>query len=130
VQIDIVVRGICSLRPGIKGVSDNIRVRSVIGRFLEHTRVYYFENGGKAEIYCSSADLMERNMFRRVEICFPIINRKLHKRIYKNLLYYLKDNTQAWELKSDGVYSRLIPHGNAKPFSAQMTLLAKLDKNS
>jgi len=130
VNIDIVVRGICSLRPGIKGVSDNIRVRSVIGRFLEHTRIYYFENGGKAEIYCSSADLMERNMFRRVEICFPILNRKLHKRIYKNLLYYLKDNTQAWELKSDGVYTHLKPKSNAKPFSAQMTLLEKLDKNT
>jgi len=130
VQIDLVVRGICSLRPGITGVSDNIRVRSIIGRFLEHTRVYYFENDGSAEVYCSSADLMERNMFRRVEICFPIIDKKLHKRIYKNLLYYLKDNTQAWELRSDGVYTRLIPQGNAKPFSAQMTLLEKLAKNS
>ena len=130
VKIDLVVRGICSLRPGIKGVSDNITVRSVIGRFLEHTRVYYFENGGDAEIYCSSADLMERNMFRRVEICFPIINKKLHKRIYKHLQYYLKDNTQAWKLMSDGVYSRLAPQGNAKPFSAQMTLLEKLDKNT
>ncbi len=129
VQIDLVVRGICSLRPGIAGVSDNIRVRSIIGRFLEHTRVYYFENGGKAEIYCSSADLMERNMFRRVEICFPIINRRLHKRIYKNLLYYLKDNTQAWQLMPDGSYSRLSPQNGAKPFSAQMTLLAKLAKN-
>lgn len=129
VQIDLVVRGICSLRPGIAGVSDNIRVRSIIGRFLEHTRVYYFENGGKAEIYCSSADLMERNMFRRVEICFPIINRKLHKRIYKNLLYYLKDNTQAWQLMPDGSYSRLSPQNGSKPFSAQMTLLAKLAKN-
>lgn len=130
VQIDLVVRGICSLRPGIKGVSDNIRVRSIIGRFLEHTRAYYFENGGNAEIYCSSADLMERNMFRRVEICFPIINKKLHKRIYKDLSCYLKDNTQSWELKSDGVYSRLTPRGNAKPFSAQMDLLEKLDKNT
>lgn len=130
VQVDLVVRGICSLRPGIKGISDKIKVRSIIGRFLEHTRVYYFENGGNAEIYCSSADLMERNMFRRVEICFPIINKKLHKRIYKDLLYYLKDNTQAWELQSDGMYSRLTPRSNATPLSAQMTLLAKLDKTA
>ncbi len=126
VEIDLVVRGICALRPGIPGVSERIRVRSVVGRLLEHTRVYYFENGGETELWCASADWMERNMFRRVEVAFPIVNPRVAKRLYRDLLYYLKDNTQAWLLESDGSYTRLVPPADAQPFSAQQASLDAL----
>jgi polyphosphate kinase len=120
------VRGICSLRPGLAGISERIRVRSVIGRFLEHTRIYYFENDGAAEIYCSSADWMERNMFRRVEIAFPIQDANLRKRVYKDLQHYLKDNLQSWMLHTDGSYERMGVKGRAHAFSAQQALLDTL----
>lgn len=126
VEIDLIVRGICSLRPGVSGVSDKIRVRSVIGRLLEHTRVYHFENGGEPEVYCASADWMERNMFRRVEVAFPIESPKLRKRVIRDLQGYLKDNTQAWQLGSDGSYNLLSPKGRAQPCSAQQVLLEEL----
>jgi polyphosphate kinase len=103
VQIDLIIRSICCLRPQLPGLSENIRVRSIIGRFLEHTRVYYFENDGAARIYCSSADWMDRNLFNRVEACFPIEDPALKKRIYQQgLLNYLQDNQQAWLLQPDG----------------------------
>lgn len=104
VKIKMIVRGVCCLRPGIKGVSDNIEVRSIVGRFLEHTRVYAFYNGGDWAVYASSADLMNRNMFRRVEICFPIADKKIAERILNDLDSYLKDNSQAWLLQADGQY--------------------------
>lgn len=126
VEIDLVVRGICALRPGIPDVSERIRVRSVVGRLLEHTRVYYFENGGESELWCASADWMERNMFRRVEVAFPIVNPRVSKRLYRDLLYYLKDNTQAWLLGSDGSYTRMTPAEDAQPFSAQQALIDAL----
>ena len=107
VEIDLIIRGICCLRPGIKNISENIRVRSIIGRFLEHTRVYYFENNGKVEIYASSADWMDRNFFRRVEVAFPIRDKNLRKRIIDDLELYLADNTLAWSLQSDGSYARV-----------------------
>ncbi|WP_303902622.1 polyphosphate kinase 1 [Thiohalomonas denitrificans] len=125
VKIDLVVRGICGLRPGVPGISDNIRVRSIVGRFLEHTRVNYFANGGDAEVYCSSADWMVRNLLNRVETAFPIENRQLQQRIIRELKYYLQDNVQAWELHSDGTYVRAAP-GRAKPRSAQLILLEEL----
>lgn len=126
VQIDLIVRGACALRPGIPGVSDNIRVRSVIGRFLEHSRVYWFGNDGNAEIYCSSADWMERNLLRRIETCFPIINAALAQRVYDEALAnFLADNTQAWLLHADGSYTRCEP-GEAMPHSAQLALVARL----
>jgi polyphosphate kinase len=126
VQIDLIVRGACTLRPGIPGVSENIRVRSIVGRFLEHSRVYWFQNGDQPEIYCSSADWLDRNLLRRVETCFPIRNPALAARVYEESLQnYLADNTQAWQLESDGSYTHLQP-GNAPPHSAQSTLLAKL----
>lgn len=127
VKIKLIVRGICCLRPGIKGISENIEVRSIIGRFLEHSRVYYFENDGKPEVYASSADLMDRNMFRRVETCFPIENKKLYERIRHDLDYYLKDDNQAWLLQSDGSYKRLTPIHSAG-FQAQIALLEELRK--
>jgi polyphosphate kinase len=123
VRVDLIVRGMCSLRPGIPGVSENIHVRSVVGRFLEHSRIFYFHNAGDYEIFCSSADWMDRNFFRRVEVCFPIEDGGLRQRILKEgLLTYLGDNTQAWILQSDGSYRRLQP-GAQKARSAQQQLL-------
>ncbi len=124
VKIDLIVRGICALRPGIPQVSDNIRVRSIIGRFLEHSRVYYFLNDGQEELFCSSADWMERNFFRRIEVAFPIERRKHRERILQDLQTYLDDNTQAWELKSDGTYAR-VATDRKTPVSAQQKLLER-----
>ncbi|MGL4317883.1 MAG: polyphosphate kinase 1 [Pseudomonas sp.] len=126
VRIDLVVRGMCCLRPGIPGVSHNIHVRSIIGRFLEHTRVFYFLSAGEEKIYLSSADWMERNLDKRVETCFPVEGRKLIVRVKKELESYLTDNTQAWVLQPDGRYLRTSPSGNANPRSAQAALLEKL----
>jgi len=124
VKIDLIVRGICTLKPGIKGVSENIRVFSVIGRFLEHSRVYYFENDSKPKVFCSSADWMDRNFYRRVEVCCPIEDEALKKRIIKDgLMVYLSDNTKAWQLLSDGTYKQLKPAANQKEKSSQATLL-------
>ena len=129
VKIDLIVRGICSLRPGIPGLSENIQVRSIIGRFLEHSRVYYFRNDGDEEYYCSSADWMDRNFFRRTETCFPIRQKPLKRKLMKELKLFLADNCQAWELHGDGGYVRLSP-GNDKPVSAQQELLHKLTSSS
>jgi polyphosphate kinase len=127
VRIELIVRGACCLRPGVPGISDNITVRSVIGRFLEHSRVYWFGNGGEPEIYCSSADWMERNLMRRVETCFPILEPKLAERVYdEELANYLADNQGAWELQSDGRYLKRSPEDGAMPYSAQGALLAQL----
>ena len=127
VKIDLIVRGLCCLRPGVAGVSDNITVRSLVGRFLEHSRIFSFENGGEPEIYGASADMMRRNMFRRVESCFPIEGRKLIDRIRSDLDLYLRDNCQAWQLKSDGSYARVpIPGNGAAAVSAQCVLLEQL----
>ncbi len=127
VKIDLIVRGICALRPGIKGVSENIQVRSILGRFLEHNRIFYFLNNGEEQVFCSSADWMERNFFRRIEICFPIEDKRLkHRVIEEGLLSYLTDNTQAaWVLQSDGTYKRCVP-GSHKPRSAQSALVEAL----
>lgn len=124
VQIDLIVRGICALRPGIRGVSENIRVRSIVGRFLEHSRVYYFHNDGEPDIYCASADWMERNFFRRIEVCFPIENKLHRERIVEDLETYLADNVQAWVLNADGAYSRQSP-GDAPAINAQRALLER-----
>ena len=123
VEVKLIVRGVCSLRPGVEGISENIEVRSIIGRFLEHTRVYAFDNDGAWDVFAASADLMSRNMFRRVETCFPIENKKLRDRILQDLDYYLKDNTQAWVLQSDGSYLQQQPVEGEDPFIAQNELL-------
>ena len=125
VQIDLIVRGVCCLRPGVPGVSENIRVRSILGRFLEHTRVYYFHNNGDPEVYCASADWMPRNLVQRVEQCFPILDPAHKARLIKDLELYLADNTQAWEMKEDGSYERRSP-GTDKPISAQTILLNEI----
>ena len=125
VKIDLIVRGVCCLRPGIAGVSENISVRSIVGRFLEHTRVYCFHNNGENEIFCASADWMDRNLFRRVEVAFPIEDKKLAKRVLQEALQlYLNDSAQAWELLSDGSYRRIVASGEA--LSAQAKLLDEL----
>jgi polyphosphate kinase len=124
VQVDLIVRGICCLRPGIKGVSENIRVRSIVGRFLEHSRVYAFENGGAREVYCGSADWMDRNLFRRIEVAFPVEAREPQERVWQDLTYYLADNVQAWTMNASGEYQRVksaAPDGEA--FCAQSRLL-------
>ncbi|MGH8178597.1 MAG: polyphosphate kinase 1 [Steroidobacter sp.] len=128
VKIDLIVRGICALRPGVRGISENISVRSVIGRFLEHSRVFYFLNDGNPEIYCASADWMERNFFRRIEVCFPIERKQHRRRIVEDLEIYLADNTQAWELRSDGQYVRLDAADSAV-VSAQEALLRRYAEN-
>jgi len=129
VQIDLIIRGICTLRPGVKGVSDNIQVRSIVGRFLEHTRVCYFENGGNAELWCSSADWMDRNFFRRVETCFPILQPELRKRVMHEIFELcLSDNQQAWELSPSGDYQRALPSEGAEPVSGQEALMLELGK--
>ncbi len=127
-KIDLIVRGICCLRPGVQGLSENIQVRSVVGRFLEHSRVFYFENAGEPLVYLSSADWMDRNFFRRVETCFPVEEESLRNHVIKEgLLVYLQDNTQAWVLQSDASYKRLRP-GGQKPRAAQDMLLQRLAK--
>ncbi len=129
VQIDLIVRGVCALRPGIPGVSDNIRVRSIVGRFLEHSRVFYFENGGEPEMYCASADWMERNFFRRVEVAFPIQRETHRARILRDLDFCLRDNTQAWILQPNGLYERTVPAVGERAVSAQAELLAAYQVN-
>ena len=126
VKVDLIIRGMCCLRPGIPGVSHNIQVRSIIGRFLEHSRVYYFLNGGQEQVWLASADLMERNLDKRVETCFPLEGKKLTARAKQELQAYLSDNTQSWLLQPDGSYVRSSPTGNQLSRSAQQTLLEKL----
>jgi len=125
VKIDLIVRGMCCLRPGVEGISENIRVRSIVGRFLEHSRVYYFHNASP-RVYCSSADAMERNLMHRVEICFPVLSGRLQARIRSDLQHYLQDNCQSWELQPDGGYLLNQPAKGEPRRSAQLQLLNKL----
>jgi polyphosphate kinase len=126
VSIDLIVRGTCSLRPGIKGLSENIRVRSIVGRFLEHSRIYYFANGGDDfEMYISSADWMQRNLDRRVEVALPILDPSVKQYLLEKVLnVYLKDNTNARLLRADGNY-RSITIGNSKPVNSQMAFVGQ-----
>ncbi len=125
VHIDLIVRGVCCLRPGVKGLSENIHVRSVIGRFLEHHRIYYFHADGAENLYLASADWMERNFFRRIEVCFPILDPKLKRRVIKEgLRSYLADNCQAWDMDSNGQY-QIKPSRRVRT-CAQDLLLAQL----
>ena len=126
VQVELIVRGICSLRPGVEGVSESIRVRSIIGRFLEHSRVYWFANNGEPQLYLSSADLMERNLDRRIETAFPIEGRKLQQRIRNALDLYLTDNTSASLLQPDGQYLRLTAAEGEAARNVQAELLERL----
>jgi polyphosphate kinase len=126
VQIDLIVRGMCTLVPGIAGQSEHITVRSIVGRFLEHSRIYYFANGGKEELWCASADWMDRNLFRRVEVAFPL-ERRLRNRIIEDLNVWLEDNTNAWILQPDGRYQRLSP-GNEPNRTSHLRFLKALTR--
>ncbi|WP_407270848.1 RNA degradosome polyphosphate kinase [Radiobacillus sp. PE A8.2] len=122
VKVDLIVRGICCLRPGVPGVSDNVRVLSIVGRFLEHSRIYYFHHNGEDRVYLSSADLMTRNMVKRVELMFPIYQRNIKMRIHKILAITLKDNVKAREQFSDGTYHYVAVSPNAEIVNSQMVL--------
>ncbi|MBM3422939.1 MAG: polyphosphate kinase 1, partial [Chlorobi bacterium] len=106
VKIDLIVRGICCLKPGIPGVSENIRVTSIIGRFLEHSRAYYFANGGNCELYLGSADIMPRNLDHRVETLFPVLDREIIRTVKSDLELMLLDNTKSWLMQPDGIYRK------------------------
>ena len=121
VSIDLIVRGVCMLRPGVPEVSENIRVRSIVGRFLEHSRIFYFSNGGKEEVFIGSADLMYRNLSRRVEMLTPIKDAQLRAVLKDTVLgAYLKDNLNARELRADGTYMRVKPAEGDKRFDCQL----------
>ncbi|MBK8988887.1 MAG: polyphosphate kinase 1 [Chloroflexi bacterium] len=125
VQVDLLIRGICCLRPGVKGVSENIRVMSVVGRFLEHSRIYYFHNNGAPDMYIGSADLMPRNIDRRVEILFPVEDVQMRRQIVEDILeVYLQDTAKAWLLQPDGRYLAAATITEAKPlFNSQLSFL-------
>ena len=126
VKIDLIVRGMCALRPGVAGISENISVRSIVGRFLEHSRVFWFRNDGADNVWLSSADWMDRNFFRRIELGFPMLDEKLKRRVIsEGLRPYLEDNCQSWVMDGEGAYSRQQPR-TRKRYAAQEELLALL----
>jgi polyphosphate kinase len=131
VEIDLIIRGACALRPTVRGLSHRIRVRSIVGRFLEHSRIFYFENGGEPDIYLGSADWMPRNLYERVEVMFPVKNPVLRERVFGEILQtYLKDARKARILRPDGTYTRSYQESAAKPhngnrFSAQDFFIAR-----
>lgn len=125
VRIDLIIRGACALRPGVAGMSENIQVRSIIGQFLEHSRVFYFYNGGEETVYLSSADWMDRNFFRRVELGFPVLDKRLKRRVINEaFLYALRDNQRSWKAQPDGTYVRV--KGRGKPFNLHDHLVGEL----
>jgi len=127
VKIELIVRGACALRPGVKGVSDNIRVRSVVGRFLEHSRIWLFDNDGAEDVYLASADWMGRNLFRRIEVAFPVLDPELKARVIdEGLKPYTAEGLDAWELAADGSYSRTKTKGRAMLTSPQLGLLERM----
>ncbi len=129
VKIELILRSMCCLRPQVKGLSENITVRSIVGRFLEHTRIYYFYNDGDERLYCGSADWMDRNLFHRVEVAFPIEDKRLFKQIYQDgLLNYLQDNKQAWRLSGDGDWQQTKLAASEAPHIAQEYLLKVINR--
>jgi polyphosphate kinase len=126
VKIDLLVRGICCLRPGLPGISENIRVRSIVGRFLEHSRIFYYRNGGNEEVYLGSADWMPRNLNRRVEVVFPVEDAESRFRLKEILDIYLRDNVKTRELRPDGSYIRRVPSDGEEPFNAQEYFLSQI----
>ena len=127
VQIDLIVRGVCALRPGVPGLSDNIRVRSIVGRFLEHSRVFVFHNGGDPAVWLSSADWMDRNLLRRVEVAFPVRNPKLRERVIAEAItVHLGDNADAWLMDGEGNYRRGAPRGRRRGYHSQRELMRRL----
>ena len=128
VKVDLLVRGLCCLRPGVPGISDHIRVTSIVGRFLEHSRMFYFRNGGAEEIFLGSADLMRRNLSHRIEIVFPVENPKLVRRLKEILNIYISDEAKARELQSDGQYARLRRIKKEGQMDSQAWLLTHRDQ--
>ncbi|WP_443114962.1 polyphosphate kinase 1 [Herbaspirillum seropedicae] len=127
VKIDLIVRGACALRPGVPGLSENIKVRSIIGRYLEHSRIYYFRNDLAHDVYLASADWMNRNLFRRIEVAFPVLDKSLKKRVIsEGLNPYLKDNTHSWHLDINGVYTQKKARSRQQTFNAQQYLMNTL----
>jgi polyphosphate kinase len=127
VKVELIVRGACALRPGVRGVSDNIRIRSILGRFLEHHRVWYFENDGKPDVWLASADWMGRNLFKRIEVAFPVRDPVARQRVIdEGLKAYLADNRDAWLLDAKGTWTKVSPRARARGRSAQAELLARL----
>ena len=124
VRVDLIIRGVCCLRPGVEGVSENVRVVSVVGRFLEHCRAYFFENDGDNELYMGSADLMTRNLDRRVEALFPVENPDLRRHSLGVLETLLRDNRQSHELHADSVYRRVLPKSGEPEIHAQNIFLS------
>ena len=123
VKIDLIVRGICCLRPGVEGVSENIRVVSLVGRFLEHARIFAFGEGEDEKIYLGSADLMQRNLDRRVETAFPLREKRHREKVRRLLDLQLADTANAWELRPDGDFERLHPKEGEEPLDSQAILL-------
>ncbi len=124
VKVDLIVRGACTLKPGVPDLSENIKVRSVVGRFLEHSRIYYFRNDLAHDVYLASADWMSRNLFRRIEVAFPVLDKALKRRVInEGLNPYLKDSSNAWELDAQGHYQRRMARNKAAEFSAQRYLM-------
>jgi polyphosphate kinase len=124
VQIDLLVRGICCLRPGVENVSERIRVHAIVDRFLEHSRIFNFKNGGSDEVYCSSADWMPRNFRRRVEVMYPILDEGLKRRLMDEILGTMRrDSVKAWSLRSDGSYARVIPKDDVEAVRSQQRFM-------
>jgi polyphosphate kinase len=123
VKIDLIIRGICCLRPGIPGVSEHIRVISIIGRFLEHSRIFCFHNLDQEEIYIGSADWMQRNLNRRVEAVVPLEDPEIKQEVKELLEVFLKDNRQAWELQADGTYIQRQPTAKKPEYSSHVALM-------
>ena len=123
VKIDLIIRGICCLKPGIPGVSENIRVISVIGRFLEHSRAYYFHNGGKAELFLGSADIMPRNLDDRIETLFPVFDKAFIQVVKSDLDLILSDNIKAWQMNPDGMYTKI--NNDAPKVNSQALFLSR-----
>ena len=130
VSIDLIVRGICCLRPGVPEISENIRVISVIGRFLEHSRIFYFQNNGAEEVYIGSADWMTRNLSRRVEAVTPVEDKQIAKDLQEILGIMLADNRQAWELQSDGTYVQRKPNKDTEAQGTHDVLMALAQKSA
>ena len=129
VKIDLIIRAICCLHPGIKGLSENIRVISILGRFLEHSRIFYFHNNGEEEVYMGSADLMQRNLNQRVEILFPVQDPSMVRYIRKSILeVYLSDNVKARLMKTDGTYIRLKPQSKRESRNAQKIFIDRVNR--
>jgi polyphosphate kinase len=127
VKIDLIIRGVCALQPGVPGLSENIKVRSIIGRFLEHHRIYYFYAQGDEVLYLSSADWMDRNLFRRVEVAFPVLDPKLKARVIKEgFQMLLKDNTTAWHMDSEGHYQQTKRRATSTEYIGQKELVQLL----